>query len=117
MIDVLAGSTYCMCPILCPLEVHHAIQTSVGRAIALIAMGIQLLFGEDVAAALEIELASSSVAIPRRWHFLVHTMRQGSTYLARERNHTGNFPSVGVYIYIYVCGEWLLRIANPGSIL
>lgn len=35
-----------------PVKVHHAVQTGVRGAIALIAMGIEFLLGEDVPAAL-----------------------------------------------------------------
>lgn len=41
-----------MCAVLRSVEVHHAIQTGVAGTITLIAMGIQLLLRQDVAARL-----------------------------------------------------------------
>lgn len=42
-----------MSPVAGALEVHHAVETGEGGAIALIAMGIKFLLGEDIPTALD----------------------------------------------------------------
>ena len=42
-----------MRPVRCSLEVYHAVNAGKGRAVTLVAMGIELLLGKDVTTVLE----------------------------------------------------------------
>ena len=84
----LVLDTYGVRAVVRPLEVHHAIEAGVRCAVALVAVRVEFLLRQDVAAALHRRQQEIS-SLGGRGVVLFRARRP--TYLARERHHPEGF--------------------------
>jgi hypothetical protein len=83
-----------VCSVFHALEVHHAVKAGVAGAATLVAVGIEFLLGEDVAAGLEdhrvLAWRHLRAIVTAWWESKCRRRSMGAPYLARKGDHSSS---------------------------